>query len=244
VRFFRPADLARLHGISPQSVRNYETDGILPPAERTDTGYRRYTGRHVAALRAYRALIPAHGYSEARTIIRDLTAGRVGAALTAIDRSHAELLRDRGTMDAVGEVLTHLRGGTTGAWRAPRNTQPYSIGELAHRLGVSVATIRNWESVGVLAPVRQAETGRRMYDAEDVRDAELAHFLRRGRYPLDLVATVVQQVRAAGDTQALTAALDDWQRRVTARGLAMLHAAAQLAGYLEWSDSDDPLQHT
>jgi hypothetical protein len=31
----RPADLAREHGISPQAVRNYERDRLLPVAERT-----------------------------------------------------------------------------------------------------------------------------------------------------------------------------------------------------------------
>jgi DNA-binding transcriptional MerR regulator len=230
--YFRPADLAQEHGISPQTVRNYERDGFLPPAERTDTGYRRYTERHAAALRAYRALVPAHGYAEGGTIMRAVTDGRLNDALTAIDRSHAELLRDRGTLDAVGEVLAHLTRRSDGAWRAPKHTQPFSIGELAHRLGVSVATIRKWAAVGVLAPDRRPETGHRTYDADDIRDAELAHFLRRGGYPLELIATVVQQVRAAGDTQALAAALDDWRQRVTARGLAMLNAASRLADYL------------
>ena len=30
-----PADLAREHGLSTQAVRNYESDGFLPAAERT-----------------------------------------------------------------------------------------------------------------------------------------------------------------------------------------------------------------
>ncbi|MFJ8133211.1 MerR family transcriptional regulator [Streptomyces hydrogenans] len=235
--YFRPADLAREHDISPQTVRNYERDGFLPPAERTDSGYRRYTERHAAALRAYRAMVPAHGYAEGGTIMRAVTEGRLDDALAAVDRSHAELLRDRGTLDAVGEVLAHLTKRSQSAWRAPRTTQPFTIGELAHRLGISVATIRKWEEVGVLLPDRRPETGHRTYDADDIRDAELAHFLRRGRYPLELIATVVQQVRAAGDTQELEAALDNWRRRVSARGLAMLKAAALLSDYLALEDT-------
>jgi DNA-binding transcriptional MerR regulator len=235
--YFRPADLAQEHGISPQTVRNYERDGFLPPAERTDTGYRRYTERHAAALRAYRALVPAHGYAAGGAIMRAVTEGRADDALAAIDRSHAELQRDRGTLDAVGEVLAHLTRRSDGAWRTPKHVQPFSIGELAHRLGVSVATIRKWEAVGVLSPDRRPETGHRTYDADDIRDAELAHFLRRGGYPLELIATVVHQIRTAGDTQALAAALDDWRQRVTARGLAMLSAAALLADYLAQKES-------
>ncbi|MFF9340008.1 TioE family transcriptional regulator [Streptomyces sp. NPDC014773] len=230
--YLRPADLAREHGISPQAVRNYERDGLLPPAERTDSGHRRYTERHAAALRAYRALVPAHGYSEGGAIMRAVVAGRLDDALAAVDRSHAELLRDRGTLDAVGEVVSRLAKHPDGSGRAPGTNRPFTVGDVAHRLGVSVATVRKWEAAGVLNPRRDPSTGHRAYDADDVRDAELAHFLRRGRHPLELIATVIRQVRAAGDAPALEATLADWRRRDTARGLAMLTAASLLSDYL------------
>ncbi|MFE6224635.1 TioE family transcriptional regulator [Streptomyces sp. NPDC057854] len=266
----RPVDLAREHNLSPQTVRNYERDGFLPPAARTATGYRRYTARHAAALRAYLALVPAHGYAAAGAIMRAVTEGCLDDALAAVDRSHAELLRDRGTLAAVGASLAHLRKtpGDTGR-RAPGDTgrrtpgdssrrapgksgrrtpgeagphapgttaQPFTIGELARRLDVSVATVRAWERAGVLSPARRPDTRHRTYDADDVRDAELAHFLRRGRYPLELIATVVRQVRTAGGTEALEASLEDWHQRVSARGTAMLRAAGLLSAYLGMTD--------
>ena len=43
----RPVDLARQAGVSTQLVRNYEAAGILPPAPRSDTGYRQYGPEHV-----------------------------------------------------------------------------------------------------------------------------------------------------------------------------------------------------
>ncbi|MEU2506341.1 hypothetical protein ABZ621_16740 [Streptomyces sp. NPDC007863] len=43
---------------------------------------------------------------------------------------------------------------------------------------------------------------------------------------------VVRRIRAAGDTRALEAALDEWRGRVAARGRAMLTAAALLSDYL------------
>ncbi|MFJ8132212.1 hypothetical protein [Streptomyces hydrogenans] len=46
-----------------------------------------------------------------------------------------------------------------------------------------------------------------------------------------LIATVVQEVRTAGDAPSLEAALVAWRARVTARGLAMLKAAALLSDY-------------
>ncbi|MFD7550061.1 TioE family transcriptional regulator [Streptomyces sp. NPDC059816] len=234
--YLRPSDLAREHGISTQAVRNYERDGFLPPAARTPTGYRIYTAVHAAALRAHLALVAAHGHTVAGQIMRSLNAGDLDAALTAVDRGHAQLLRDRATLDAVGAAVEHLTSAPGAAPPAPAHREPFSIGALAHRLGVTAATLRNWEAVGVLAPDREPITGNRTYGAPDVRDAELAHLLRRGGYPLDHIATVVHQVRTAGGTQALSAALDDWRGRLTGRGVSMLHAATRLARYVALLD--------
>jgi DNA-binding transcriptional MerR regulator len=228
----RPIDLAREHGISTQAVRNYERDGFIPLAERTPTGYRTYTDAHAAALRAYLALVPAYGYAASGQIMRALNAGDLDAALTSIDRGHAQLLRDRGTLDAVAQAVEHVTSEPDTASHAPTGTETLSIGGLAHRLGVTAATLRNWEEAGILAPEREPTTGHRTYGANDIRDAELAHLLRRGGYLLGQISTVVQQVRTAGGTQALSAALDDWRQRLTTRGVSMLNAAAQLARYV------------
>lgn len=225
----RPTDLAREHGISTQAVRNYERHGFLPPAERTASGYRIYTEVHATALRAYLALVPAHGYASAGRIMTALHDGDLDDALTTVDRGHEQLLRDRDTLDAVRRAVGHL---TTEPDAAPADPRPRSVGELANRLRVTPATVRNWERAGILVPARDPATGHRLFHASDVRDAELAHLLRRGGYPLDRIATVVEQVRAAGGTETLVGALDDWQRRLTARGIAMLGAAARLGEYL------------
>ncbi|NES15393.1 MULTISPECIES: TioE family transcriptional regulator [Micromonospora] len=224
----RPSDLAREHGLSTQAVRNYERDGFLPPAERTPSGYRVYTELHAVALRAYLALVAAYGHAAAGQIMNALHDGALDAALLVIDRGHHQLLRDRDTLDAVRAAIGDLPAGPDNAPAAGG----WTIGDLARRLRVTPATVRKWESAGILAPARDPATGYRVFRPTDIRDAELAHLLRRGGYPLDRIATVVRQVRTAGGTEPLARALDDWQRRLTARGVAMLDAAARLSRYL------------
>ncbi|WP_327072689.1 TioE family transcriptional regulator [Kitasatospora purpeofusca] len=224
----RPVDLGREHGLSAQAVRNYEQDGFLPTAGRTPTGYRIYTELHAAALRTFLALVRAHGHATAGAVMNAVHAGRTDEALTALDHGHAQLLRDRETLASVRGAVEHL------AEAAEPTPGPLalSIGELGHRLGLTPATLRTWEAAGILLPQRDRATGHRVFRATDVRDAELAHLLRRGGYRLPHIAAVVQQIRTAGGTSALAAALTDWQERLTARGLAMLRAAAHLSGYL------------
>ncbi|MGA4993206.1 TioE family transcriptional regulator [Nonomuraea bangladeshensis] len=227
-RRLRPVDLARAHGLSTQAVRNYEEAGILPPADRTAAGYRAYTPRHAQALRAFLALVPAHGHATATAIMRAVNEGAVEEALRRVDESHAQLLDDRRTLEAVERALTDLTSSSDGE-HGPEAT---FIGPLARRLGLRPATLRKWERAGLVRPRRDPQTGYRVYSAADVRDARLAHQLRRGGYLLEQIAPLIEQVRAAGGVEPLRDALDGWRDRLSARGRAMLSAAAELHAYL------------
>ncbi|GKQ40589.1 TioE family transcriptional regulator [Streptomyces sp. A012304] len=228
----RPVDLARGHGLSTQAVRNYEEAGILPPADRTAHGYRTYTPLHAGALRAFLALVPGHGHRTATSIMRAVNRGAVDEAFRLIDESHAQLLDDRRTLQAVESALRDLeptRASEPGPVSGPGGT---FIGPLAAKLGIRPATLRKWERAGLVRPRRDPLTGYRVYDEADVRDARLAHQLRRGGHPLEQIAPLIAQVRAAGGLEPLEAALGDWHGRLSARGRAMLAGAAELEAYL------------
>ncbi|MFG2329968.1 MerR family DNA-binding transcriptional regulator [Streptomyces sp. NPDC048604] len=225
-RALRPVDLARAHGLSTQAVRNYEDAGILPAAARSPHGYRAYTPLHASALRAFLALLPGHGHATATAIMRAVNEGAAEEAFRLVDESHAQLRDDRRTLWAVEAALRDLEpvpepeeGGTF-------------IGPLAQRLGIRPATLRKWEAAGLVSPRRDPVTGYRVYDAAAVRDARLAHQLRRGGYLLEQIAPLLARVRAAGGLAPLEAALTEWHARLSARGRALLAGAAALDAYL------------
>ncbi|MFJ4369231.1 TioE family transcriptional regulator [Streptomyces chartreusis] len=252
----RPVDLARGHGLSTQAVRNYEEAGILPAAARTPHGYRTYTSLHARALRAFLALVSGHGHQTAASIMRAVNEGRVEEAFHLIDESHVQLLDDRRTLQAVESALHDLEpraaaepgaapesravadpatlsGADPAAMPGPGGT---FIGPLAEALGIRPATLRKWERAGLVRPRRDPQTGYRVYDEADVRDARLAHQLRRGGYLLEHIAPLITQVRAAGGLEPLEAALSGWRDRLSARGRAMLTGAAELEAYLRECD--------
>ena len=234
----RPVDLARGHGLSTQAVRNYEEAGILPAADRTPNGYRTYTPLHAGALRAFLALVPGHGHQTATSIMRAVNQGAVDEAFRLIDESHAQLFDDRRTLQAVESALRDLEStaaqspGAASGPDASSGLDDTFIGPLAGELGIRPATLRKWERAGLVRPRRDPLTGYRVYDDSDVRDARLAHQLRRGGYLLEQIAPLIAQVRSAGGLEPLEAALSDWRGRVSARGRAMLTGAAELEGYL------------
>lgn len=228
-RRLRPVDLAREHGISTQAVRNYEEDGILPAAERSPYGYRLYRPVHAEALRAFLALVPGHGHQVAADIMRAANQHDHETLFRLVEQSHARLLADRRTLDAVANALSDLTSPDV----PPLTTKDLHIGAVARRLGVQPATLRKWENAGILHPERDRATGYRTYTAATVRDAHLAHQLRRGGYLLEQIADVVEKVRTAGGIAPLESTLEDWRSRLNSRSLAMLKASAHLAAYLE-----------
>ncbi|MCZ4121061.1 TioE family transcriptional regulator [Streptomyces sp. H39-S7] len=234
----RPVDLARGHGLSTQAIRNYEEAGILPAADRTPHGYRVYTSLHAGALRTFLALVPGHGHRTATSIMRAVNQGADEGAFHLIDESHAQLLDDRRTLQAVERALRDLEPVSAlepAAGSEPATVSPPGglfIGPLADRLTVRPATLRKWERAGLVRPSRDPRTGYRVYDEADVRDARLAHQLRRGGYLLEQIAPLIAQVRSAGGLEPLEAALRDWHARLSARGRAMLTGAAELESFL------------
>ncbi|MWA15875.1 TioE family transcriptional regulator [Streptomyces sp. BA2] len=232
----RPVDLARGHGLSTQAIRNYEEAGILPAADRTSHGYRTYTSLHARALRAFLALVPGHGHQTATSIMRAVNRGAAEEAFRLIDESHVQLLEDRRTLQAVERALRDL-GATPVSWAGPEaGSRPAPegmfVGQLAGKLGIQPATLRKWETAGLVHPRRDPRTGYRVYDEADVRDARMVHQLRRGGYLLEQIAPLIAQVRAAGGLEPLEATLSDWRGRLSARGRAMLTGAAELETYL------------
>ncbi|MFJ8164334.1 TioE family transcriptional regulator [Streptomyces sp. NPDC096136] len=248
-RKLRPVDLARAHGLSTQAVRNYEEAGVLPAAARTPAGYRAYTPVHALALSAFLALVPGHGHATASAVMRAVNRRAVDEAFRLIDQSHAQLLEDRRTLEAVERAVRDLASAPGTAAGAPEEAAAGHtaagtaagaagaaggrfIGPLARELGIRPATLRAWEAAGLVRPGRDPLTGYRVYDGAAVRDARLAHQLRRGGYPLEQIAPLLERVRGAGGLEPLEAALGDWRARLSARGRALLAGAAELEAYL------------
>ncbi|MGV9329144.1 MerR family transcriptional regulator [Streptosporangium sandarakinum] len=250
-RALRPVDLAREHGLSTQAVRNYEDEGILPLAERGDTGYRRYSAVHAQALRAFLALRPGYGHRTAVEIMRAAHRRDDETLFRLIDRAHAELLRERDTLGEVAAALGALTAepGPGGNPSGRPATEPASggdpsgspsggltIGALAHQLGMHPASLRKWERAGILRPHRDRVTGYRVYPPGAVRDARMARQLRRGGYPLARIGFFIEQLRAAGSTVDLADLLREWRTRLGHRSRAMLAAGRELDDYLTLLD--------
>lgn len=84
-----------------------------------------------------------------------------------------------------------------------------TIGQLAHRTGLPVRTLRFWSDEGAVPPVARSSSGYRLYDAEAVARVELVRALRELGLGLDDVRLVLSgRATVAEVADAHVAALD------------------------------------
>ena len=243
----RVADLARRCGLSAQQIRNYVDQGVLPPAERTASGYRMLTGRHAAALVAARLMAAGHGWNRTRAVLHAVHAGDLETALALIDQGHAELDRERAeiaTVLAAFETLVASARPALGAGTQPASTdraeprpaaaqrRPARIGEVARAVGVRTSALRLWQERGLLRPTRQPGTGYRLYDETEQLNAHVIALLRRGGYSLAIVDAALALLRTTGNPERVRAALHQREQDLEHRSTQRLRGSAALYGYL------------
>ena len=168
---YEVADLAAAAGLSVDTVRFYQTGGLLPAPGRSGRKAV-YTEEHLERLK----------------LIRSMAAK--GLSLKAI---RLLLERDRDPATATDTaLLAALEEETDGA--------AYSTDDLARQLGVPAALVRSVEEAG-LAEGQETEDGRRRYSEGDLAAARGAIRLLHYGFPLTrLLALAVRHDRAIRKT--------------------------------------------
>ncbi len=202
--YLRTVDLARAVGLGAQQVRNYESEGFLPPAERSPSGYRLYTPRHLEALHTARTLIRGYGWQRALEVMRAVHTGHLDAALALVDERHAELDRDRRRVEETLAALRPIASEPVEYMRV-RRPQGLRVGEAARRIGVEVSAVRYWEQRGLLAPVRDESSGYRLYDELQMRRLRVIVLLREAGYAVDAIGPVLNELASGKPERALEA---------------------------------------
>ena len=226
--YLRTKDLAQAVGISVQQVRNFEASGFIPAAERSPSGYRRYTQQHLMALKTARHLIGGYGRQRARQIMQTAHQGRLADALTLIDERHAELARTRLQLEQTLAALSVLAAQLPLEMYS-RFSERLRVGAAARLVGVRVSALRFWEQQGLLQPIREGGSNYRLYDEQQLRRLRIVALLRQANYDFAAIRTTLDELEA-GQPQRAVAAVE--QRRSELAGISWRCLQAIAAFYL------------
>jgi DNA-binding transcriptional MerR regulator len=229
-KILRTVDLAQAAGISVQQVRNYEAGNFIPPVERSPSGYRLYTEKHLTALKTARSLLGGYGWQQAREIMQAVHQANLPTALALIDERHAELARKRAQVEQTLAALRTLATQTTPAI-ASRHSPRLRIGEAAGVVGVRVSALHFWEQQGLVQPVREPGSRYRLYDESQMRRLRVVVMLREAGYGFPAIHNTLNEL-AAGQPEKAIAAVEKRRADFTRTSWACLVGTSALRGYL------------
>lgn len=108
----RIGELAKKAGVNPKTIRYYEEIGLLPPAPRTESGYRQYANKDAERLefiRSAKALGVALGEIKEVLAFRDRGTYPCPYVLTLIDTKLTEIESRIQGLQMLGGDLKRLR---------------------------------------------------------------------------------------------------------------------------------------
>ncbi|MGQ0679318.1 MAG: MerR family transcriptional regulator [Actinomycetota bacterium] len=167
---YRVDELAQRCGISVDTVRFYQTKGLLPPPERKSR-VAWYTAEHLERLRK----------------VRDLK--KKGFTLLSIRR-----LLD-GELDRADEALVEALAGPVPGEEGEENEEFLTVDELAERIGVSPALIHAIERENLLVP--RMHDGIPQYTSADAAAASAGLTLLETGLPLSELLDLAREHNAS-----------------------------------------------
>lgn len=208
MQYLRTSDLARAVGVHPNTVRRYVDWGLLPPVERSPSGYRRFTQSHLDCLRlarlVYRPPYPGTTINQSGvSIIKAAVSGDLGGALE-LAYSHLALVQSE---RAQAEVAVGLLERWAFGNLADATRQPIQIGQAAKLLGVTIDILRNWDRNGLIDVPRDPSNGYRRYGAQEISRLRVIRMLSRAGYSLSAILRMLVQLDR-GEKIDLRRALD------------------------------------
>ncbi|MGE5373570.1 MAG: MerR family transcriptional regulator [Bacteroidota bacterium] len=182
--FLRTSDVARLVGVHPNTVRKYGDWGLIPPVERSPSGYRLFTQQHLDCMRlarlVYSAPYPGRGFRALgneviqRAVIEDWQ----GALEKA--REHLALVqRELKSAEHAADLLEHWAQNMAAG---PGRETPLAIREVSQLLGVSIDIIRNAERNGLIAVPRNSYNNYRLFGKREIERLRIIRMLTRAGY--------------------------------------------------------------
>ncbi|HLJ82073.1 MAG TPA: MerR family transcriptional regulator [Ktedonobacterales bacterium] len=209
----RTSDVAKAVGAHPNTVRRYVDRGILPPVERSPSGYRRFTQRHLDCMRLARQVYspPYAGKAlllSGMHILRAAVSGNLTSALELACHHLALVQAERAQADLAADLLERWAFGPPDDADATMQTiQPLTIGQVTHVLGVSIDIVRSWDRNGLIDVPRDPSNGYRRYGAPEISRLRVIRMLSRSGYSLSAILRMLIQLDR-GETTDLRRALD------------------------------------
>jgi len=185
VKTYKTAQIAKLIGVHPNTIRFYEEMKLLPVIPRTESGYRIFNERHIKQLRllrtAFRAeIISSRLRQEAFEIVKAAAANDIRGAYLST-QEYLEHLREEKSRaeEAIRITLDMIENSST----PDENIIFSGRNETAGILGITINVLRDWERNGLIQVPRNSN-GYIKYGLKEMNRLKIIRTLRNAHYSM------------------------------------------------------------
>lgn len=174
---YRPIDIARKLNISRSTLRIYEDMGIIPPVNRTDSGYRIFTQIHLDYFICIRKMVKGYSLEFTGELLKEHMKGNSDKALWIITKSQADLYAEKMRLEKVGlNLIKNLEYKSTNLKNDKNDLM--TIKKISKITDVSITTIRYWETIGLVSSTRGAGSNYRLFNDDQIKIILIIHALK------------------------------------------------------------------
>jgi DNA-binding transcriptional MerR regulator len=208
IKFLRTSDLAHAVGVHPNTVRLYVDWGLIPPVERSPSGYRRFTQHHLDCLRLARMIYATEYPGRAlRASSNEIIQHAVTDDWTgALEKAHEHLALVKAELKAADQAASILENWAKNM-TADSDEDPLATGQVSRLLGVSMDVIRNWERNGLISVRRNSYNNYRLFGKKEIERLRIICMLSHAGYSHMAILRMFIELDG-GRTRGLKKALD------------------------------------
>ena len=190
---YKTAEVAKIIGVHPNTVRLYEELELIPKPERRTNGYRVFTDFHIEQFRvarlAFQIEVLQNGLrKKIIEMVKVSAKGDFDKALNLTDEYLLQVQKERhNAEDAIGIVKQILFG------EPQESSLSLKRKEASDYLSISMDAIRNWEMNGLLS-VKRRENGYRVYTDGDIKRLKIIRSLRCANYSLEAILRMLNEL--------------------------------------------------
>ena len=208
---FRTSDLARAVGIHPNTVMRYIEWGLIPPVERTPSGYRIYTQQHMDCLRLARMVYSSYYPGKAlRASATDMIESAVADDWTgALAQARQHMATVEIEIERAEYTVKLLENWASRASNLSDENQSQSltIGQACEKLDVTHDVLRNWERNGLISIPRNPDNGYHRIGKTELERLRIIRLLSHAGYSIMAMLRMFIQFDR-GETRNLRQVLD------------------------------------
>ncbi|WP_027624482.1 MerR family transcriptional regulator [Clostridium lundense] len=188
---YKTAQVAKIIGIHPNTVRLYEKLGLISEPQRLSNGYRVFTDFHIAQFKlartAFKVEVLQSGLRKKMISIIKLSAkGDFQKAILCTNNYIGQVKIEQKNAEEAIEITKKLLSGIQEEEKDVYLTRK----QAADYLQVTIDTLRNWEMNGLVS-VKRKQNGYRVYTKNDIKLLKIIRSLRCANYSLAAILRMI-----------------------------------------------------